>query len=67
MDIKRTARRAAARLQNDEAETLSRLAAGLTRLRPAPEAPADGEESDMAHALRTRRMLRRPLSVSRHT
>lgn len=66
MDIKRAARRAAHQLQNDEAETLSRLAAGLTKLRAAPDAP-EGEESDLAHALRTRRMLRRPLSVSRHT
>lgn len=66
MDIKRAARRAAYQLQNDEAEALGRLAAGLTKLRAAPEAPEDGE-SDLAHALRTRRMLRRPLSVSRHT
>ncbi len=61
MDMNRTARRAAQALQNDEAETLSRLAAGLTHLTP-PQGGKDGEESDMAHALRTRRHLRRPLS-----
>lgn len=64
MDMKRAARRAAHQLQNDEAETLSRLAAGLTRLQAPADTP-DGEESDMAHALRTRRMLRRPLSTAR--
>lgn len=61
MDINRTARRAALALQNDEAETLSRLAAGLSQLTPPREASGGGE-SDMAHALRTRCHLRRPLS-----
>ncbi|MFN4024634.1 MAG: hypothetical protein ACK4MQ_07370 [Hyphomonas sp.] len=64
MDIKRAARRAAVRINTDEAETLTRLAAGLTRLEAPADGP-DGEESDMAHALRTRRMLRRPLSTAR--
>lgn len=66
MDINRTARRAAHNLQNDEAEALSRLAAGLTKLRDAPPA-SNGDETDLSHALRTRRMLRRPLSTTRHT
>ena len=61
MDLKRMERKTSARLQNDEAETLARLAAGLSRLQTGPEAPA-GEETDMAHALRTRRRLRKPLS-----
>ncbi|MFN4185727.1 MAG: hypothetical protein ACK4M6_13160 [Hyphomonas sp.] len=61
MDMKRMERATAARLQNDEAETLARLAAGLSRLQVGPDASQKGE-SDMAHALRTRRRLRRPLS-----
>lgn len=64
MDLKQTERKTAARLQNDEAETLARLAAGLSQLEVG-EAPARGEESDLAHALRTRRRLRRPLSSAR--
>lgn len=60
MDLKRVERSAAARLQNDEAEALSRLAVGLSRLQASPGAPEG--ETDMAHALRTRRRLRRPLS-----
>ena len=61
MDIKRTARQAAARLQADEAERLAQLAAGLSRLEARTDRP-EGEESDLSHALRTRRRLRRPLS-----
>lgn len=61
MDLKHVERNTSARLQKDEAETLARLAAGLSRLQAAPGAP-EGEETDMAHALRTRRCLRRPLS-----
>jgi hypothetical protein len=57
MDLKQTERKTATRLQNDEAETLARLAAGLSRLEVG-EAPARGEESDLAHALR-------PLSSAR--
>lgn len=64
MDMKQTERKTATRLQNDEAETLARLAAGLSRLDVGGSAPG-GEESDMAHALRTRRRLRRPLSSAR--
>lgn len=60
MDMKRLERKTSARLQNDEAEALSRLAAGLSRLQAPPGAPEG--ETDMAHALRTRRRLRRPLS-----
>ncbi|PKP81275.1 MAG: hypothetical protein CVT79_11490 [Alphaproteobacteria bacterium HGW-Alphaproteobacteria-18] len=61
MDMKRMERMTAARLQNDEAETLARLAAGLSRLQAGPDG-SQKDESDMAHALRTRRRLRRPLS-----
>ncbi len=64
MDIKHTERRTSARLQADEAERLAQLAAGLSRLVAAPGAPK-GEESDLSHALRTRRRLRRPLSSAR--
>ena len=64
MDMKRTERNTSARLQNDEAEALARLAAGLSRL-DVGKRPPEGEESDMAHALRTRRRLRRPLSSAR--
>ncbi|ABI76814.1 hypothetical protein HNE_0067 [Hyphomonas neptunium ATCC 15444] len=60
MDMKRLERNTSARLQNDEAEALSRLAAGLSRLQAAPGAPEG--ETDLSHALRTRRRLRRPLS-----
>lgn len=63
MDMKQTERKTAARLQNDEAETLARLAAGLSRL-DVGNAPG-GAESDLAHALRMRRRLRRPLSSAR--
>lgn len=66
MDMNRAARRAAYHLQNDEAETLNLLAAGLTRLNDTTAAPK-GEETDLAHALRTRRMLRRPLSTTRQS
>ena len=60
MDMKRLERKTSARLQNDEAETLARLAAGLSRLEEGPGAP--GGETDLSHALRTRRRLRRLLS-----
>lgn len=63
MDMKQTERKTAVRLQNDEAETLARLAAGLSRL-DVGNAPGGGE-SDLAHALRMRRRLRRPLSSAR--
>ena len=63
MDMKRMERKTSARLQNDEAETLAPLAAGLSNLEAGKGAP--GEESDLAHALRTRRRLRRPLSSAR--
>lgn len=64
MDMKRLERTTATRLQNDEAETLARLAAGLSKLDVGQGAPG-GDETDMAHALRTRRRLRRPLSSAR--
>ncbi|WP_213269317.1 hypothetical protein [Hyphomonas sp.] len=64
MDMKRLEQATAARLQKDEAETLARLAAGLSKLDAGQGAPG-GDETDMAHALRTRRRLRRPLSSAR--
>ena len=54
MDMKRLERTSATRLQNDEAETLARLAAGLWKLDAGEGAPG-GEGTDMAHALRRRR------------
>lgn len=64
MDMKQTERRTSARLQADETERLAQLAAGLSKLE-AGKGPPAGEESDLAHALRTRRRLRRPLSSAR--
>jgi hypothetical protein len=64
MDMKRLERKTATRLLNDEAETLARLAAGLSKL-DVGKGASNGEETDMAHALRTRRRLRRPLSSAR--
>ena len=64
MDLKQTERRTSARLQADEAERLAQLAAGLSKLE-AGKGASGGEESDIAHALRTRRRLRRPLSSAR--
>lgn len=64
MDLKRTERRTSAWLQTDEAERLAQLAAGLSKLETAPERPKGGE-SDIAHALRTRRRLRGALSRGR--
>lgn len=65
MDMKRTERQTAARLQADEAERLAQLAAGLSKLDSGPRPPKNGDESDLSHALRTRRQLRRPLSSAR--
>lgn len=64
MDLKHTERRTSARLQQDEAERLAQLAAGLSKLDSGPDKPRR-DESDMAHALRTRRRLRKPLSSAR--
>ncbi len=64
MDLKQTSRKTAARINRDETEHLARLAARLTQMQEAAGTP-DAPESDLAHALRTRRMLRRPLSTAR--
>jgi hypothetical protein len=58
----RTLRAAEALKAADDAAT--RTAARLTPLEKPVEAP-DEAESDLAHALRTRRMLRKPLSTTR--
>lgn len=59
MDLRITEIRAAEAVQNAGAEALSRRAAKLAKLKQRETAP----ESDMAHALRTRRKLRTPLST----
>lgn len=64
MNLKQTSRRAAVQIQQDETENLARLAARLTQLQDAAGTP-DAPETDLAHALRNRRMLRRPLSTAR--
>lgn len=64
MDLKHTERRTSARLQQDEADRLAQLAAGLSKLDSGPDKPK-GDESDISHALRTRRRLRKPLSSAR--
>lgn len=58
----RTLRAAEAIQGADDAAT--RNAARLSPLTKPAEAP-EATESDLAHALRTRRMLRKPLSTSR--
>ncbi|MEQ8299098.1 MAG: hypothetical protein RH945_01000 [Hyphomonas sp.] len=62
MDLRITEIRAAEAVQNAGAEALSRRAAKLAKLKQRETAP-DAPESDMAHALRTRRKLRTPLST----
>ncbi|MEQ9505669.1 MAG: hypothetical protein RLO80_05320 [Hyphomonas sp.] len=64
MDLKQASLKAAERTRQDETENLARLAARLTQLQDAAGTP-DAPESDLAHALRTRRMLRKPLSTAR--
>jgi hypothetical protein len=64
MDLKQTSLKAAERINQDETESLARLAVRLTQLQEAAGAP-DAPESDLAHALRNRRMLRKPLSTAR--
>lgn len=58
----RTLRAAEAIMRADEAAT--KTAARLSPLEKPAEAPEQAE-SDLAHALRTRRMLRKPLSTAR--
>ena len=62
MDLRITEIRAAEAVQKAGAEELSRRAAKLAKLKQRETAP-DAPESDMAHALRTRRKLRTPLST----
>jgi hypothetical protein len=63
MDLRITEIRAAEAVRKDSDEDLSRQAAKLSRLERAGDVP-DAPESDMAHALRTRRRLRTPLSAA---
>lgn len=61
MDLRTLEMRTAEAIRQDGAEALSRRAAKLSRL--APEAGrAESPETELAHALRTRRRLRKPLS-----
>jgi hypothetical protein len=62
MDLRITEIRAAEAIRNAGAEDLSRRAAKLAPL-VAPEDAPDTPESDLAHALRTRRKLRTSLST----
>lgn len=64
MSLKRESLKASERIRQDETENLCRLAARLTQLQDDAGTP-DGSETDLAHALRTRRLLRRPLSTMR--
>lgn len=64
MDLNKASQRAAARIRQDDTENLCRLAARLTQMQEEAGTP-DRPESDLAYALRTRRMLRRPLSTAR--
>lgn len=61
MDLRTLEMRTSEAIRRDGAEEMSRRAAKLSRLAP-DTGRADGPETDMAHALRTRRRLRRPLS-----
>ena len=62
MDLRITEIRAAEAVRKAGAEALSRRAAKLAPLHETETQP-DAPESDMAHALRTRRHLRKPLST----
>mgnify|MGYP003655123984 CR=1 FL=1 len=62
MDLRMTEIRAAEAVQKAAAEELSRRAAKLAPLHET-ETPPDAPESDMAHALRTRRRLRQSFST----
>jgi hypothetical protein len=64
MSLKRETLKAAERIRQDDTENLCRLAARLTQLQADAGTPAE-TETDLAHALRNRRMLRRPLSSAR--
>jgi hypothetical protein len=62
MDLRITEIRAAEAVRNDTDADMSRRAARLAQLRETETAP-DAPESDMAHALRTRRRLRKRFST----
>ena len=62
MDLRKTRLEAAEAIRHDTDADMSRRAAKLAPLHEIETAP-DGPESDMAHALRTRRHLRKPLST----
>jgi hypothetical protein len=62
MDLRKTEIRAAEAVRHDTDADMSRRAAKLAPLHET-ETPPDAPESDMAHALRTRRHLRKPLST----
>ena len=64
MSLNRETLNAAERLRREDTESLCRLAARLTQLQHEAGTP-DAPETDLAHALRTRRLLRRPLSTTR--
>tara|TARA_R110001606_G_scaffold76081_1_gene176066 strand:- start:1872 stop:2066 length:195 start_codon:yes stop_codon:yes gene_type:complete len=61
MDLRTLEMRTSEAIRQDGAEALSRRAAKLSRLE-ADTKPANGPETELAHALRTRRRLRKPLS-----
>ena len=62
MDLRKTEIRAAEAIRHDTDADMSRRAAKLAPLHET-ETKSDAPESDMAHALRTRRHLRKPLST----
>ena len=62
MDLRMTEIRAAEAVRKAGAEELSRRAAKLAQLHETETRP-DAPESDMAHALRTRRHLRKSFST----
>ena len=63
MDLRKTSLKAAEAIRHDTDEDISRRAAQKSPLEQADVTP-DAPESDMAHALRTRRRLRKPLSTT---
>ncbi|KCZ58372.1 hypothetical protein [Hyphomonas chukchiensis] len=61
MDLRTLELRTSEAIRKDGAEEMGRRAAKLSRLE-ADTTPATGAETELAHALRTRRRLKRPLS-----
>ncbi|MEH6809241.1 MAG: hypothetical protein V7651_10330 [Hyphomonas oceanitis] len=61
MDLRTLEIKTSEAIRKDGAEEMGRRAAKLSRLE-AEATPATGAETELAHALRTRRRLRRPLS-----